>query len=361
MLEQTAPYWSLIVMGIVIFAMSQFLRSEAKTGDEPDKDAGKDIPRLPEKAGAGLPVTVTLIPADGEDVFAGLALAVMTEETLAGIGGMKRVGDFTVGEFPGLSIRAYTHPDRSLVGVLYRDGTGRAWLNLLTEYADGRVITTSSAPEEMITRERPGGMPLYNHPGLEPSQLMRRHKLSIRTAELKPSVPSDGFPAFFAEVYGRLRAHMTANVKAEEGKGFFGARISLPTPFGGAEPAENETRIADPSPSVLHKWLDLAYRSSNVPAEKRREFAERLVWVMQGAQMEAIARTISRYSIVSVVKAGNQWVIREDSGVQTPFDPEALTGPALFDKINSIIPEPARFDRLDVGIKNVILYSRSSR
>lgn len=360
MLEQTAPYWSLIIMGIVIFVMSQFLRSEPKTGGEPDDDAGKDIPRLPEKAGASLPTTVTLNPLDGEDVFAGFPIAAMTDEALVAAGGMKQVGDFMVGEFPGLAIRAYTHPSRSLVGVLYRDGNGRTWLNLLTEYADGRVVTTSSAPEEMVTRDRPSGMPLYNHPGFEPSQLMRRHKLSIRVMELKPPISPDEFPAFFGEVYGRLRVHMTANAKAEQGKGFFGGRISLSTQFGGAESAGKEAQLADPAPELLYQWLTAAYKTANVPIEKRKEFAQRLVWVMEGAQMEAIARTISRYSTVSVVKAGGQWIIRDDSGEEKPFDMESLAGPALFDKINSLLPESARFHRLDAGIKNVILYSRSS-
>jgi hypothetical protein len=359
MIEQTAPYWSLIVMGIVIFVMSQFLRSGAHTGEQPPKDADKDIPRLPEKAGTSLPATVTLtVPAGGVDVFAGLPLAVLTEETLADVGGMKPAGDFTVGEFPGLSIRTYTHPEKSLVGILYRDGGGRAWLNLLTEYADGRVITTSSAPEELVTRDRPNGMPLFNHPGFDPQQLLRRHKLSIRTMELKTAVTPDGLPAFFAEVYGRLRDHMEANAKVEANKGFFGVRISFPTPLGGSEPAENDASPADPSPAVLRKWLDEAYRAANVPLEKRSEFMEQLVWVMEGAQMEAIARTISRYSTVSVIKAVNRWNIRDDSGAQTPFDPESLTGPALFDKINSILPEPARFHRLDTEIKNVIFYAR---
>lgn len=359
MIEQTAPYWSLIVMGIVIFVMTQFFRSEPKTGEPEDNDAAKDLPRLPEKAGASLPATVTLNPVDGEDVFAGLPLAVMAEEALAGAGGMKRVGDFMVGEFPGLAIRAYTHPGKSLTGVLYRDGNGRTWLNLLTEYADGRVVTTSSAPEEMVTRDRPSGLPLYNHPGSEPSQLLRRHKLSIRTMELKPSVEPDRFPAFFAEVYGRLRGHMTANVKTGEGKGFFGVRIPIPSPFGGAEPAEKEAQLAEPAPELLYQWLNLAYRVANVPVEKRREFAQRLVWVMEGAQMEAVARVVSRYSTVSVVKAGGQWVVRDDSGAEKPFDPESLTGPALFDMINLTLPEPARFHRLDAGIRNVVLYSRS--
>lgn len=356
MIEQTAPYWSLIIMGIVIFLMSIFWRSGSQADEEPDNDIDKTIPRLPEKAGAALPATLTLTRLDDADVFAGLALAAMAEETLAGVGGMKLVGDFTVSEFPGLSIRAYTHPDKSLVAALYRDENGLAWLNLLTEYADGRIVTTSSAPEEIVAHARPKGMPLYNHPGFEPHQLMRRHKLSIRAVELKPAVPSEGFPAFFEEVYGRLRAHTASTAKEQEGKKFFGARVS--TTFGGAESAENAGRIPDPSPSILSKWLDAAYRSANVPLAKRRQFSEKLVWVAEGAEMEAIARAISRYSTVSVVKTGGQWIIRDDSGAQTPFDPEALTGSALFDKINSILPESSRFDRLDAGIKNVIFYSR---
>jgi hypothetical protein len=358
MIEQTAPYWSLIVMGIVVFAMSFFLRGGAKTGAEPDDDAGKNIPRLPEKAGAALPATLTLTRLDGADVFAGLALAVMAEETLVAGGGMKRVGDFTVGEFPGLSIRAYTHPDKSLVAALYRDENGLAWLNLITEYADGRVVTTSSAPEGSVAHDRPNGMPLYNHPGFEPRQLLRRHKLSIRAVELRPAVPPEEFPAFFTEVYGRLRVHATANAKAQEGKKFFGARVAAT--LGGTGSGENEGRIPDPTPAILGKWLSAAYRSANVPLAKRRQFSENLVWVIEGAQMEAIARAISRYSTVSVVKTGNQWVIRDDSGAETPFDPTDINGPALFDKINSILPEPARFNRLDAGIKNVIFYSRGS-
>jgi len=358
MIEQAAPYWSLIVMGIVVFAMSIFWRSGSKTGAEPDDGSGRNIPRLPEKAGAALPATLTLTRLDGADVFAGLAFAVMAEETLSAAGGMKRVGDFTVGEFPGLSIRAYTHPEKSLVAALYRDENGLAWLNLITEYADGRVVTTSSAPEGIVAHDRPNGMPLYNHPGFEPNQLMRRHKLSIRAVELRPAVPPEGFPAFFAEVYGRLQAHMSVSSKAQEGKKFFGARVAAT--LGGTGPEESGGQMPDPTPAVLGKWLDAAYRSANVPLAKRRPFSEKLVWVIEDAQMDAIARAISRYSIVSVVKAGNQWVIRDDSGTETPFDPEALSGPALFDKINSILPEPARFNRLDAGIKNVIFYSRGS-
>lgn len=355
-----APLWSLIVMGVVIFLMSHFLRNDAQTGEASGGDADKDIPRLPEKAGASLPPTVTLTPVGGMDVFAGLPLAVMVEETLAGASGMKPAGDFTVGGFPGLSIRAYTHPDKSLVGILYRDADGHAWLNLLTECADGRVVTTSSAPEEMVTRDRPKGMPLFNHPGFEPRLLLRRHKLSIRATELKPATPPERFPEFFAEVYNKLRDHMETTSKEEGNRGFFGVRISFPTPFGASEPSESGADPADPTPAVLHKWLSAAYRAANVPPQKRREFMERLVWVMDGARMEAIARAISRYSTVSVVKTGETWSVRDDSGSQTAFDPEALTGPALFDKINSTLPASARFNRLDAGIKNVIFYSRAS-
>jgi hypothetical protein len=356
MIEQTAPYWSLIVMGIVVFAMSLFWRRGAQAGEGAEDDTGRNIPRLPEKAGGALPETLTMTRLDGADVFAGLELAVMAEETLVAGAGMERVGDFTVAEFPGLSIRAYTHPDKSLVAALYRDSNGLAWLNLITGYADGRVVTTSSAPEELVTHKRPSGMPLYNHPGFEPHQLLRRHKLSIRAVELQPAVSADGFATFFAEVYGRLRAHIIAGAKPQEGNRFFGVQVT--TPIGGTESAPDEGHMPDPTPAVLGKWLSAAYKSANVPPAKRRQFSEKLVWVIEGAQMEAIARAISRYSTVSVVKTGSQWVIRDDSGAQTPFDPSDITGPALFDKINSILPEPARFDRLDAGIKNVIFYSR---
>jgi hypothetical protein len=357
MIEQAAPYWSLIVMGIVVFAMSFFWRSGAKTDETPDNDTGKNIPRLPEKAGAALPATLTLTRLDGADVFAGVALATMAEETLATAGGMKRVGDFTVAEFTGLSIRAYTHPEKSLVAALYRDENGQAWLNLITEYADGRVVTTSSAPEGIVAYERPSGMPLYNHPGFEPSQLLRRHKLSTRAVEMRPAVSPEGFPAFFAEVYGRLRAHSALSAKAQEGKKFFSGRAAT---LGATGPLEEEGRIPDPTPAILGKWLDAAYKAANVPPSKRRQFSEKLVWVVEGAQMEAIARAVSRYSTVSVVKPETQWVIRDDSGGETLFDPTGLSGPALFDKINSVLPEPARFNRLDAGIKNVIFYSRGS-
>lgn len=351
--------WPLIAFGIMLFAMIRFLRSASSQMEgRIEPESSREFPRLPEKADAAFPSALTLVPLESPGVFANMPLASEAESVLVASGGMTFVGDYAIREFPGLSIRVFTHTGKSLVAILYHDREGRSWLNLLTEYTDGRVITTSSAPEELINRDRPRGMPLFNHPGFEPSQLLRRHKLSTRTAELKAPVSPENFPLFFGEVYARLKDHMDAAAKtAEEDKSVLGTLFPFPQTLGGAKREERNTpSLEDPSPETLERWLAAAYRVSGVQPEKRRKFRENLVWVMEGAPMESIARTITMHSNVSVVKKGASWIVHDDMEKENPFDPENLSGPALFEKLNSAIPESSRFQRLDAGIKNTVLY-----
>jgi len=329
--------------------------------------SGANIFHLPDKRQNQPPALAKLVPYTGsKDPFEGKSEAVVSHKALIDKGGLDRVGDFTIEDMPGFAIRAFTHPEKCLVGVIYKDPIDRVWVNLISEYKDGRIVTLSSAERGAVSTSRPSGMPLFNYPGIDTEQLLRRHKLDTRGIELMPALAPEDFPGFFARNYAKLRAH----VYEKEQQNADETRDSA-TVMGGTEAVEPMADNVDintvmdddtgPTKADLRNWLKKIYDTVNVPKEKRAQFQKGLVWIMDNSDVDSISQTIAEYSGVTIeqVERG-RLVIRTESGAEDIIDPGDLKGSALFDKINSSIPENRRFSRVPVTLRGVSFYSKTA-
>ncbi len=360
---------SLVLLGILLFIVYrilQALNSQTQSGSETSgKMKGGNVFRLPNRAKPAIPFTITLSPIEEADSpFKDKAAANEIETELTDRGGLKLIGDFSVNEMPGYFLRAFTHPTTSMIGIIYLDPNERIWLNLLTEYADGRIITTTSAEEGAVNPRRPRGMPLYIHSGLPTDQLLRRHKLETRFPEKVAPLPPEQFIEFFAANYKKLREGLAQKEKEKAAKEGSTAPPAPPIPFPtkwGSEEAGDKEEEGAPSATQLKSWLDAIYSAVPVPKEAKAQFQRSLVWVLENASMNTIADTIAEYAEVSVDEvAGGRWVIRSESGAEDIIEPGKLKGPALFDKINASLPSGKRFSKLPVQISGVAFYSRES-
>ncbi len=362
------PLGTLILLGLLMFIVYRILLSLSaqnmpKTGGG---SSGANIFHLSDKRQNQPPALAKLVPYTGnKDPFDGKSEAVVSHKVLIEKGGLDRIGDFTIEEMPGFVIRAFTHPEKCLVGVIYRDPIDRVWVNLISEYKDGRIVTLSSAERGAVSTSRPSGMPLFNYPGLDTEQLLRRHKLDTRGVKLMPALAPEDFPGFFARNYAKLRAHVYEKEQqnADETRG-----ATVVDDATAIEPmADNvdiNTVVDDdigPTKADLRNWLNRIYETVNVPKENRAQFQKGLVWIMDNSDVYSISQTISEYSGVTIeqVEQG-RLVIRTESGAEDIIDPGDLKGPALFDKINSSIPESRRFYRVPVNLKGVSFYSKTA-
>jgi len=349
------PLGSLFLLGILMFIVYRILATINSGHTDTQSGPGAEVIRMPQRRSpAAPPATITLNPMpEDQSPFHGNEEATDIHETMLDKGGMLFIGDFSISEMPGYNIRAYTHPEFCMSGVLYHDPEGKMWVSLTTKYKDGRVITSSSAEEGQASGSRPRGMPLFNHPGMAVDQLLRRHKLEIRVAEKEDPIAPEKFTEFFAENYARLREGVAEAEKEAEAEAMrTGSIISMP----GAVDVEEES---EPNARQLADWLNKIYAAYPVPKEKRKQFQRGLVWVAENAGMPSISKTISKYAGVKMDEVGEgRWVIRSKSGAEDIIEEGALKGPALFEKINACLPAGKRFTRLPVSIEGVAFYNR---
>lgn len=370
MFESTppSPMGSLILLGILMFIVYRILHFLSGQHTEPRSGSGGDkVFRLPQKSRPAPPPAVAkLEPVTGaKDPFAHREEAISAHKALIEKGGLNRIGDFSIQGMPGYFIRAFTHPDFFLLGVIYLDPNDRVWVNLITEYTDGRVITSTSAEAGVISQSRPHGMPLFTFPGLDTEQLLRRHKLETRGVERKGPMAPEDYPEYFSKNYAKLRAHIYQREQEEaEHRTGPGPVIPFPTPPVPDAPAgeRREEEAAEdfvPTAAQQRKWLKAIFNTVNVPKEKRDRFLEGLVWVQERADAESIMDTFSDYADVTVERVEQgRLVIRTESGAEDIIEPGDLKGPALFDKINSCLPDAKKFTRLPVSMDGVAFYNR---
>lgn len=364
-----SPVGSLILIGILLFIVYRILYSlsgQHGTSKNGEAVSGK-VFRLPVRQPKAPPATARLTPVTGDkDPFGASEEALDFHKTLMDKGSLERIGDFFIEEMPGYALRAFTHPAQSLVGVIYKDPDGRIWVNLVTEYKDGRIITTSSAESGAISLSRPHGMPLFNYPGLSVEQLLRRHKLETRGTEQKAPMPPEKFSEHFAKNYAKVRAHIYEQEQRKTEKERTGSILSFPQNQT-QDAYENQTADEDvidedflPSRAESRKWLDMIYRAVDIPKDKRELFQSGLVWILDNASPQSVSQTISDYSGVRVDEAEGRLIIRSEAGAEDIIEPGELKGPELFEKINSGLPADSKFTRLPVDMQGVTFYSRMS-
>ncbi|MDH5638135.1 MAG: hypothetical protein OEZ04_06555 [Nitrospinota bacterium] len=317
------------------------------------------------------PATISLSTYTGQkDQFASNPEAMEAHQTMVAKGQLSRIGDYTIDEMPGYVIRALSHPERNLLGIIYLDPSGRSWVNLQTEYADGRIITTSSTEKTAASLARPHGMPIYHFPAISVEQLLRRHKLEIRGVEQAQPLQAEEFPAKFATNYARLQeraAEYDTGERREESTPHQAADADWEShedsqsPFGqaGASPEPGPKRDQAPTMEQMKKWLELIFNKLKVPPDSRETFRKGLVWIEDNAPREAVIDTFNEYADVKVEPVpGERLVIRSRSGVEDIVDAEGLLGAALFEEINQHLPERARFTKLEVPADGVVFFSR---
>lgn len=358
---------SLILLGILLFIVYRILlaingQNQYESGPNERSEGGK-IFKMPERSAPTVPMQVTLAPVpQDEDHFKDLPITEEANSCLLERGGLTLIGDFFVQEMQGYYLRAYTHSEQSLVGIIYRDPSDRSWVNLITEYKDGRVITTSSADEALTLAKRPKGMPLFNYPGMPTQHLLRRHKLETRGPEKVAPVLAESFTEFFASNYTKLRSAMQGtppSVPAVEQEQETAEILQFPGTTRADSNEKAPTEDATPGAQQIRAWLNAIYKAVPVPKEKQAKFKSGLVWVLDNADMNTIAGTISQYADVSVdeVEKG-RWVIRSEAGAEDIVSPGDLQGKELFDKVNASLPVDKKFSKLAVNINGVVFYSQ---
>ncbi|VAX24779.1 hypothetical protein MNBD_NITROSPINAE02-210 [hydrothermal vent metagenome] len=355
---------TLVLLGVlmfIVYRILQTLNNQTQYSGGGNGQGGK-VYHMPERRRAGPPVTVSLTSIPEEENPFTSQEGKEAHETLTKRGELDFAGYFSVKEMPGYFLAAYTHPRQSLIGIIYRDPKDNIWVNLITEYADGRVITSSSAEDAPKTK-RPKGMPLFNYAGLATAQLLRRHKLETRASEKAPAKKIEEFPEFFSSNYLKLRQNLDALAKQEKEKTSPKAVTTLPPPLKDRSTSPEPAPPADftPTPADFKNWLDMIYSRIQIPKEGRAEFQRGLVWVIQNAEMPTISQIFADYADVRLdeVEKG-RWVIRLNGGAEDIIEPGELTGSALFDKINSSLPSDNRFFKIPVDIQGVSFYSRQS-
>jgi hypothetical protein len=273
-----------------------------------------------------------------------------------------------------------------MVAIIYRDPLEREWVNFLTEYEDGRLVTSTSAEKELVGGNRPQGMPVFIFPGLETSQLLRRHKLETRGIKQAEPVTENEFEQFFISKYNRLRDHIAGQEYEKSASGspekegqllqFPDAverdeevEIDLSTQPGKKEPAkipplpgrEKAQTEYVPTSHDRQRWLKEIYKAVDLPRTKREKFQQGLVWVLNNASMNSVAETMKNYAGVSVTEVEKgRWVVRSSEGAEDIIEPGSLKGPALFDKVNASLPRKSRLFKLPVKVDNVAFYSVTS-
>lgn len=370
---------TLLILGVLLFIVFRILQTlngqnqRESGGSKTSAGGGGKVFRMPERRVPDIPQKITLVSFDGKDEknpFDGDATADESLKAVTDRGGCELVGLFEVKEMPGYHLQAFTHAETSLVGIIYHDPSGRVWLNLLTEYKDGRVITTSSA-EDIVAKAsvRPKGMPLFNYPFLPAEQLLRRHKLETRETEKADPVKKEGFAEFFEANYVKLRKGVDASIPYigtdRRGENPLSFPPPLPDETTAPEVKEERANIQSdsfvPNRETVAGWLREVYSSVEVAKEKRDKFQRGLVWVLESAGMESVSMTMSEYADVTFdeVEKG-RWVVRSSVGAEDIIEPGELKGSALFDKINSSLPAENKFFKIPAKIDEVAFYSSES-
>lgn len=331
---------------------------------------GRVIP-MPSRVIPTLPVTITLVAQKdsvaSESPFAEDSLAEEARDLLVETHEMLSVGDFSVDEMPGYHLRVYTHPTKSIVGILYRDPSDRRWLNLLTEYTDGRIITTSSAEKGAINPDRPRGMPLFLFSGMPLDLLYRRHKLETRDTEKAGPITPEAFADFFHSNYARLRQSLIEKAEKREAIESVatappGTVRSIRRKLERQERAPSENEEDAPSRRQVQEWLQAIYEKVPIPKEEKSAFQKSLVWVLEKTPIDTVAETIKDHTGVTVTEVEKgRWVIRSEKGAEDIIEPGKLTGPELFDKINLSLPKLKQFSKLPVSLKGVAFYRLVTR
>lgn len=392
-----SPVGTIILLAVLLFIVFRILRiinsrSGANRRDDnmaglPEEENGR-VFHLPERKAPLPPKVVTLQKRDESepDPFENSELAEHCTALLTQKEAFNFLGDYTLPEMAGYVLRVYSHPTKNMVAIIYKDPLEREWVNFLTEYEDGRLVTSTSAEKELVGGNRPQGMPVFIFPGLEISQLLRRHKLETRGIKQAEPVTENEFGKFFISKYNRLRDHIAGQEyekNAADGIGKEGQLLQFPDAVERDEEVEidlssgsdkKEPANAPPLPGRektqaeyvptsrdRQRWLKEIYRAIDLPQTKREKFQQGLVWVLNNASMNSVAETMKSYADVSVTEVENgRWIIRSSEGAEDIIEPGSLKGSALFDKVNASLPKKSRLFKLPVELDNVAFYSVTS-
>ncbi|MFW2331397.1 MAG: hypothetical protein ACN4E2_03780 [Nitrospinota bacterium] len=370
--QSTNPIGSLLILAVLMFIVYRVLTSinkEHQSSHQP-LSSGESIStifKVKEGPTVELPVVkpkeIMLTKVANVDHFKDVKLAENLETALLSSNlKFNRINDFLINLMEGYVIRSYSSSESFLVTILYKDPKGFAWVNFLTEYADGRIITTSSASKDRLMLDRPRGMPIYSYPDLEIKQVLRRHKLETRLAKLKDPINSESeFKEFFIRNYSKLQNRITdkfrigdepLNIDIVED-------IDLNIGYQAEQPKDEPANILNPSPTDLNRWLTTIIKRLNVPKSEQNKFKKSLVWVQDEAPKEVIAGIIRDYTDASLTEVEqDRWVISLASGDEDIVDSGGLKGSRLFDKLNSALPAKEKFFKITTDIEGVAFYSK---
>ena len=304
---------SIILIFLILYIVYRSLTSINQSHDQSATVGGEGrVIRFPDRPKRpALPEKIALVKEDAaaeQNPFANNRLATEATKLLEQKNNMESVGDFSVQEMPGYYLRVYTHQEHSLLAILYKDPMDRKWLNLLTEYADGRIITTSSAEKGAINSDRPRGMPLFLFSDMPVDQLYRRHKLETRGTDKAGPVSPEGFADFFQKNYSRLRSSVMERSETAEHslKEADIPQLTEPVSIQAAkkevESIVESANISTPSSRQLMDWLKAIYRAVSIPEEKKEKFQQGLVWVMENTAMDSVANTLADYTDVTITE-----------------------------------------------------------
>lgn len=113
--------------------------------------------------------------------------------------GYHDAGQFAVREIDGLFVWAFVNPSETAYAVVYEHPAGLVWMDFVTRYQDGTMLTVTSTDQREPLEKRPGDHKIYVA-GANTAELHRRH-LAERADRPKEPVSAGTFREAFERAY----------------------------------------------------------------------------------------------------------------------------------------------------------------
>lgn len=320
-----------LVLGVVLLAAIVFLliRRKLRGFAEKLKELG------PVLAGLNVPpFRIDLRPREDFDEWADAEAVEQKVEAFEELG-FQKINEFEIDEI-FTSMVALHHPETRAVGVVYEQPQLGVWVDIVSDYEDGRQFTASTGQPDLL--EKPPGKLFFNAPELRVPELYERF-LRERPPEGMLSVPVEGFTAYFEREWteemtwrGARRGPTAEEVRAIAERD---GNETTPEQIDGVQGAWQSRYAEFFADELREEYL----RSGALSAAEWEKVRDRLLFVHEWSPARELAEQI--------IDAGEEE--EEDGDEQV----ERMTGEFAphnhresFQRLNAQLPEGRRLERI---------------
>ncbi|MCC2670837.1 MAG: hypothetical protein K0Q72_3308 [Armatimonadetes bacterium] len=253
--------------------------------------------------------------------------------------GFRDAGGYVPAELDYLRIRGFAHETEQVYGIVYEHDQGGVWIDFVTQYADGRGMTHTTAPQGQLLDSMPGKSKAYD-PEAEPEALYRRH-LQERPADAPLPATAAGFRDALEQAYAESMDWRNARGGATEEELLRQARAE-----GKELTREELTQLREMQVSQAVSNLDVVVaeqflKETTLSAAEWQEREGRLIYIFDLLTPEMVAERF--YGAV-------------DPEAEEPSVPEDLVGlPArrMFLGLNARLPAAQRMEKAGTASRPV--------